>query len=663
MPPRPLPVALALALAPLLARSLAARPLPFSHLQAGPSRTVEMPPALPQATTTLRGRILDPAGAAIAGARLVAVGEGGSPVISTTSARDGAFTVPLPAGRYTLTIAAEGFAPASHELAAAPSAADAARDFVLAVAAIRETVTVTAPAAGYQPGTVASATKTPAPARDIPQSITVVTRALIQDQLMTSLADVVRYVPGLTAHQGENNRDQLIIRGNSSSADFFVNGVRDDVPYYRDLYNLDRIEALKGPNAVMFGRGGGGGVVNRVTKEAGFTPIRELTLAAGSFDHKRITTDLDHPFGSAVALRLNAVYENSGSFRRAVDLERYGVNPTLTIAPGARTQIAVGFEHFRDARTADRGVPSFQGRPADTDRRTYFGNPADSRVNAAVDVVSASLEHQAGSLTIRERTLVGEYERAYQNYVPGAVSADKAGVLLSAYNNDNRRTNVFNQVDATWRFATGSVQHGLAAGAEIGRQLSDNFRNTGYFENRTTSVLAPYADPVVATPVVFRQSATDADNRVTTQVAAAYLQEQVALTPSVRAMAGLRFDRFDLQYHNNRNGDDLERVDQLVSPRAGLVIKPSEPISLYGSYTVSHLPSAGDQFSSLTTVTQQLRPEKFSNYELGAKWDARPQLSVTIAAYRLDRTNTRATRLASSTTMTLIGSANWISMC
>src|SRR5947207_3227843 len=229
MPPRPLPVALALALAPLLARSLAARPLPFSHLQAGPSRTVEMPPALPQATTTLRGRILDPAGGAIAGARLVAVGEGGSPVISTTSARDGAFTVPLPAGRYTLTIAAEGFAPASYELAAAPSAADAARDFVLAVAAIRETVTVTAPAAGYQPGTVASATKTPAPARDIPQSITVVTRALIQDQLMTSLADVVRYVPGLTAHQGENNRDQLIIRGNSSSADFFVKGVRDDV--------------------------------------------------------------------------------------------------------------------------------------------------------------------------------------------------------------------------------------------------------------------------------------------------------------------------------------------------------------------------------------------------------------------------------------------------
>ena len=120
---------------------------------------------------------------------------------------------------------------------------------------------------------ITRATKTPTPLRDVPQSVTVVTTELIKDQMMMSVGDVMRYVPGMTVHQGENNRDQVIIRGNSSSADFFVDGVRDDVQYYRDLYNLERVEALKGPNAMIFGRGGGGGVVNRVSREAGFRAV------------------------------------------------------------------------------------------------------------------------------------------------------------------------------------------------------------------------------------------------------------------------------------------------------------------------------------------------------------------------------------------------------
>src|SRR5436190_22937432 len=122
------------------------------------------------------------------------------------------------------------------------------------------------------------------------------------DQMIMSVGDVVRYMPGITAIQGENNRDQLVIRGNSSSADFFLNGVRDDVQYYRDLYNVERIEALKGPAAMVFGRGGGGGVLNRVTKEAGFAPIRELTLLGGSYDNKRFAADLNQPLSATVSL-------------------------------------------------------------------------------------------------------------------------------------------------------------------------------------------------------------------------------------------------------------------------------------------------------------------------------------------------------------------------
>ena len=186
---------------------------------------------------------------------------------------------------------------------------------------------------------------------------------------MMSIGDVVRYVPGITAHQGENNRDQVIIRGNSSSADFFVNGVRDDVQYYRDLYNLDRVEALKGPNAMIFGRGGMGGVINRVTKEAGFTPLREIDLQGGSFGNKRFSADLDQPFNDKVAFRLNGMYENSDSFRKYVNLERYGIAPTVTLTPGKQTKFTLSYEYFHDGRTADRGITSFQGQ---TGRRPHF---------------------------------------------------------------------------------------------------------------------------------------------------------------------------------------------------------------------------------------------------------------------------------------------------
>ena len=477
----------------------------------------------------------------------------------------------------------------------------------------------------------------------MPQSVTVTPKELIRDQLMLSLGDVMRYTPGIQVHQGENNRDQVIIRGNSSSADFFLNGVRDDVQYYRDLYNLERVEALKGPNAMVFGRGGGGGVVNRVTKEAIFQPYHELTLQAGGYGHARVAGDFDQPLGDKVALRLNAMYENSDSFRDSVDLSRYGINPTLTIAASPTTRITASYEHLHDRRVADRGITSYQGAPADVPISTYYGDPDDSHVRADVDLGTVTLEQKVGPVTLRNRTLYGAYDRGYQNYVPGAVTPDKSQVALSAYNNATKRDNLFSQTDAIYTAATGRVKHTLLAGFELGTQGTDNFRNTGYFNNTATSILVPYADPMISTPATFRQSATDADNHLDTNVAAAYVQDQVDLSSHFQLVGGLRFDRFDLTYHNNRNGDTIARVDDLVSPRGGVVYKPVAPVSVYGSYTVSYLPSSGDQFSSLTVITDQLEPEKFTNYELGVKWDARPGLALTGAVYRLDRTNTRST--------------------
>ncbi|MFL6215188.1 MAG: TonB-dependent siderophore receptor [Blastocatellia bacterium] len=591
-------------------------------------------------SSSLKGRVLDPARAPIAGAQVSLASEEGGISASTITDQAGEFLMPIRPGSYSLTVIAEGFTKTSQPVSVAHGNADIL-EVVLEIAAPQDSITVVA--TDYGAMAISSATKTLTPLRDVPQSVTVVTHEQIKDQQMLSLGDVVRYVPGVTAHQGENNRDQIIFRGNSSSADFFVNGVRDDVQYYRDLYNLDSIEVLRGPNAMIFGRGGGGGVINRVTKEAGSAPLHEITLLGGSYGSKRVAVDFDQPLNKLLALRLNGVAEQSSSFRDFVNLERYGINPTATLMPGQQTRITLSYENFRDRRVADRGITSWQGKPADVPISTFFGNPDESRVRALVNLGSVAIEHQAGHLNIRNRTQFGGYDRFYQNFVPGAVTADHSQVSLSAYNNATHRFNVFNQTDLTYSLSTGRVRHGLLGGVEFGRQLTDNFRNTGFFNNTATSILAPLDNPTIHTPMTFRQSATDADNHLKTDVAAAYVQDQIELSRTIQVVAGLRFDRFDLQYRNNRTGENLRRTDHLVSPRLGVIFKPMARLSVYGNYGVSYLPSSGDQFSSLTTITQQVKPEKFNNYEVGVKWDINRSLSFTTAAYRLNRTNTRAT--------------------
>ena len=597
--------------------------------------------AVAQTTFTFTGRVLDTTGAPIVGAHVATTTNGRTTADVAVTNQSGEFTIALPAGRHNVTVESDGFIQATLAVNAPATGAES-RTFTLQVAGFRDTVNVSAPPS-YQAPAVTSAMKTLTPLRDVPQSVTVITKQLIADQSMQSVGDTLRYIPGVSAHQGENNRDEVIIRGTDSSSSFFVDGVRDDVQYYRDLYNLDRIEAIKGANATMFGRGGGGGVINRVTKEAGFMPLQEFSLQGGTYSDRRFAGDVNQPLSDRVSFRLNGMYENDNSFRNGVTLERYGLNPTVTVAPSSKTKLTFGYENLYDHRVSDRGVPSFQGRPVDVDVSTVYGNPAVGWVNARVNLFSAMVDHQEGQLRIHNRTLVGNYDRGYQNFVPGAVSADQSQVTMTAYNNATKRTNVFNQTDATYPLSTGAIKHTLLAGVEFGSQLTDNFRNTGFFNNSTTSITIPYANTFITTPMTFRQSATDADNHLRTNVAAAYTQDQIQVTKAVQLVAGVRYDYFDLTYHDNRSGLDLARPDNLVSPRGAVVYKPITPVSLYGSYTMSYLPSSGDQFSSLTTITQQVKPEQFNNYELGAKWDVRENLSFNTAVYRLDRTNTRST--------------------
>jgi len=511
---------------------------------------------------------------------------------------------------------------------------------------------------GYVVQGAIAATKTATPLVDVPQSATVVTRQLMDDQSMQSMADVVRYIPGISIAQGEGNRDQVTIRGNGSSADFFVDGVRDDAQYFRDLYNLDRVEALKGSNALLFGRGGGGGVLNRVTKQPEWRAIRALTLEGGSFDDRRGSIDVGQGLSPAVAARLNAVYENSGMYRDNVSLTRYGINPTVTFAPGTKhTRITLAYEYFSDDRTADRGIPSYQGLPIRMGVATFFGNPDINYARARVNAADATITHEFHSgIRLSNHARFSSYSKHYQNVYPGAVDSSGAMVTLSAYNHSTPRRNIFNQTDATYALATGAVHHTLLAGAELGQESSDNVRNTGYFNDSTTSILAPVADPTVYTPVSFRQSATDANAHTTATTHSLYFQDHVELSIRWQLVAGVRYDHFGIRYHDNRSNVSLNRSDDMIAPRLGVIFKPATPVSIYASRSVSYLPGAGDQFSTLTATTQGLRPERFTNYEVGAKWDVARRLAFAAALYRLDRTNTRSPDPVDPTRMLQTGS-------
>lgn len=589
------------------------------------------------AQTTFNGRIVDQGGGVLVGVTVTAVAAGTAP-LSTVTDGAGEFHLALDPREYRFTISAPGFRPIDERIAVT-AGAGVTRTFVLNVAGIEDVVTVAAAAIERAAATV-SAAKAPTPLRDVPQAIAVVSSETIADQRMQSMADVVRYMPGVGMAQGEGNRDTPILRGNSSTGDFFIDGVRDDAQYFRDTYNVERIEAIKGPNAMIFGRGGAGGVINRVTRAAGWSPVRQLDAQLGSWGDRRITADLGGAPSSAFAARVMTIYETSDSYRRGATLERAGMNPTIAAAIGSKTLLRASYEFFRDRRTADRGVPSTNGRPVDTDPATFFGNPDAAISRADVNIASAILEHTIRpGMSVRSRTTFGHYDKFYRNLVPGVVRA--ATVNLTGYDNATNRRNLFNQTDLIVKTRTGAIEHTIATGVEAGRQLTANFRNTAYFPtlgSNVTTTSVPLDNPVTTLPLEFRQSSTDADNDGTAVVAAVYAQDQVSLLKSLQAVVGLRFDNFSARVTNHRTSATFNSVDHLVSPRAGLIYKPIVPVSIYANYSVSYVPRAGDQLSSLSVSNQALDPEQFRNYEIGAKWD-NGSIAMSAAAYRLDRGN------------------------
>jgi catecholate siderophore receptor len=545
------------------------------------------------------------------------------------------------------------FLPARCPLALAVSLLTLAAPTFAAEKVLQE-VEITAQAEGYKPEVSSSAMRTPTALVDTPQSVSVVTRKQVADQAATSLAEATRYTPGLTFAQGEGNRDQVVIRGVNTTSDFFVDGIRDDVQYYRDLYNIEQLEVIKGANALAFGRGASGGAINRVIKRAGFTPVREVTLSGGMFDHYRGALDVGGKLSERVAGRINVMSEDSGSFRDGVELRRSAINPTLTFRVTDKTTVVAGAEYLNDARIADRGIPSQNRKPFETKRSRFFGNAEQSPTETTVNAAYVQLEHAfSKDVMLNNRTRFAQYDKYYQNvYAASAVDPTNNTLSLENYRDDTQRENFTSQTDVTWKVKTGSVVHQLTAGVDLERQRSENTRkasdfaeclpagmftcvnNSGARRINGISASNPIANAVGGFVIPLRDTETDVD------VLSVYLQDTLSIGEKLQVVLGLRHDRFETDFLDNRNAANSAKVvDSELSPRAALIYKPTTNSSLYASYSKTFVPRAGDQLSSVTAANKALDPEEFENLEVGAKWDMTQRLSASAAVFQLERKN------------------------
>ncbi len=490
--------------------------------------------------------------------------------------------------------------------------------------------------------------KTPTPIIDVPQSLSIVSADQIEAQAFTNIGDILRYTPGLSISQGEGHRDAINIRGNQTTADFFLNGVRDDVQYYRPLYNLEQVEVLRGSNALLFGRGGGGGVINRVTKSAEIGEQFAGTRASvDTFGAYQLSGDVNLPTGETSALRVNAFVEELASHRDQFDGTRYGFNPTFNVDLTGQTSLELYYEYLNDDRIVDRGVPSVSvaggpDMPLEGQRDTFFGDPDENFTTLEANILRARLDHSfndafRGNVTVQ----YADYDKLYQNIYPAGFDAGTNQVTLDGYLDPTTRENLIIQGNLIGEFAMGPFTHTLLVGAEYGDQSTTNARfDTLFASSNDDQVAVAFTNPLVVPDFGYDVLVRDRASQV--EFTSLYVQDQIDITDTFKLVLGARYDRFDVavtDFLAISGTDDGRRgrVDEEISPRAGVIYKPAENVSFYASYSETFLPSAGDQFLTLSTTTEDLQPQVFENSEVGFKWDLEGGLSFTAALFRLER--------------------------
>ncbi|MEM9621273.1 MAG: TonB-dependent siderophore receptor [Pseudomonadota bacterium] len=496
--------------------------------------------------------------------------------------------------------------------------------------------------------------KTPTPVLDVPQSLSILTSEQIEAQAFRNFGDVLRYTPGLSISQGEGHRDAIIIRGVQTTADFFVDGVRDDVQYYRPLYNVEQVEVLRGSNALLFGRGGGGGVINRVQKKAVVgESFAAVSAAVDTLDANSIEFDGNIGTGEDSAFRINAYYQGLENHRDFYDGDSFAINPTFTTKFGDRTTATFSYEYVDDDRVVDRGVPSVNiadgpNEPLEDFEDTFFGSPDANETTLEAHILRARVDHDISDTLRANVTLqYADYDKTYQNLYPSdavdLVNGTFAEVELDGYRDTTERENLILQANLIGEFTTGSVSHTVLFGVEFGDQETANARLDNEFaQNGDDQLFIPFSDPLVIPEFALQNTVRDRESDV--QFTSVYLQDLITVNEQLKVLVGVRWDEFDIEVFDNieaNDGDliggDFDRRDTEVTPRFGLIYKPRENVSIYASYSETFLPAAGDQFLTLNLNSQSTRPQFFENREIGVKWDLTPNLSLTASVFELER--------------------------
>jgi len=501
-----------------------------------------------------------------------------------------------------------------------------------------------------------NALRTPTPIIDVPQSLTVVTAEEFERRGFDSIGEIVDYTPGVNNSQGEGHRDSIVFRGVRSTADFFIDGMRDDVQYYRPLYNLEQIEILRGPNALLFGRGGTGGILNRVTKKGvigdAFTTARAHVDSFGGYG-AQIDSNVDT--GSSSAFRINAMYESLSNHRDFFDGERLGFNPTVRFEVSDRSVIDLSYEYIDHERFIDRGIPTgSDGRPVEDFKDIVFGDPELNESTLEAHLFRAALKHEfSANLKANVSAFYGDYDKFYGNfYASGYDQASNPNVVtLDGYIDNTDRQNLILSGNLIGGFFTGQIEHTVIAGIESIDTSSDQNRFNAFWsttldDNEMFTIARPLqlsggvGVNASGVPTVNDYSADlNDDTRVDIDVFSAYLQDEIQLTDRLDLILGARFDSFDISVLNVPTDERRSRKDEEVSPRGGLIFKPREEISIYASYSESFLPRSGEQFANINGVNNQLDPNTFTNLEAGLKWDINPGLSLTAAIFEIEQSS------------------------
>jgi catecholate siderophore receptor len=515
-------------------------------------------------------------------------------------------------------------------------------------------------ATGYEPG-VTSIGRMPQTQRDIPQSLTIVPETLILDRGADTLKDALRNVPGLTFNAGEGGRigDNFTLRGYSVVGDLYLDGIRDVAQYNREVFNLDRVEVLRGSASMLFGRGSTGGVINQVSKEPYLFDRYIGTVSAGTHGYKRATTDLNKVVGEDAAVRLNAMWTDTDSYRDDVTYKRWGIAPAVRWGIGTRNELSLSYYRLEDDNIPDYGVPYFNGRPLDVPASRFYGMANADFTRNETGIATASWIHRFSPDT-SFRTVVrkADYQRdlwAVAPRLPGGIGlvTDATTVNRQRQARGSDENTLTSQSDFISKFRTGAIGHQVLAGVELAREETERWSYLNTVPNPSTTVGNPNAFPALTPAFFAQQNARTGQNSFKGDTVGVYAQDMIELTPQWKVLAGTRWDRLSAEYFPIA-GTSYTREDRVWSYRTGLIWQPSAVQSYYAAYGTSFNPSA--ELYSLDPRGVNTPPEKNRNYEVGAKWDlAGGDLFLRTAIFRTEKTNERNTDLSTPDLFLLSG--------